>query len=105
LSTAKAEYVAASSCAQDLVWLRGVLSDLKCQQTDPTGNFEDNTAAIKWSFSGSHVIARRYALRLCIRLQLNLEQSYVGRWFLPETQSECIVAGDQELTKLRDELN
>jgi hypothetical protein len=28
LSTAEAEYVAASSCAQDVVWLRGVLCDL-----------------------------------------------------------------------------
>jgi hypothetical protein len=29
LSTAEAEYVAASSCAQDVIWLLGVLCDLK----------------------------------------------------------------------------
>jgi hypothetical protein len=38
LSTAEAEYVAASSCAQDVVWLRGVLFDLKFQQKDPTSS-------------------------------------------------------------------
>jgi hypothetical protein len=35
LSTAEAEYVAASSCAQDVICLRGVVCDLKFQQTDP----------------------------------------------------------------------
>jgi hypothetical protein len=49
LSNAEAEYVAASSCAQDVIWLRGVLCDLNYQQRDPTVIFEDNTAAIKWS--------------------------------------------------------
>jgi hypothetical protein len=39
LSTAESEYVAASSCAQDLIWLRGVLSDIYFQQ--PTVIFED----------------------------------------------------------------
>jgi hypothetical protein len=47
LSTAEAEYVAASSCAQDVIWLRGVLCDLNYQQREPTVIFEDNTAAIK----------------------------------------------------------
>jgi hypothetical protein len=52
LSTAEAEYVAASSCAQDVIWLRGALCDLNYEQREPTVIFEDNTAAIKWS-SGS----------------------------------------------------
>jgi hypothetical protein len=47
LSTAEAEYVAATSCAQDVVWLCGVLCDLNYQQKEPTVIFEDNTAAIK----------------------------------------------------------
>jgi hypothetical protein len=47
LSTAEAEYVAASSCAQDVIWLRGVLCDLNYQQREPTAIFEDNTAAIE----------------------------------------------------------
>jgi hypothetical protein len=36
LSTAEAENVAASSCAQDVTWLRGVLCDLNYQQREPT---------------------------------------------------------------------
>jgi Reverse transcriptase (RNA-dependent DNA polymerase) len=47
LSTAEAEFVAASSCAQDVIWLRGVLCDLNYQQREPTVIFEGNTAAIK----------------------------------------------------------
>jgi hypothetical protein len=47
LSTAEAEYVAASSCAQDVILLRDVLCDLNYQQSEPTVVFEDNTAAIK----------------------------------------------------------
>jgi hypothetical protein len=53
LSTAEAEYVAASSCAQDVIWLRGVLCDINYQQREPTVIFEDNTAAIKWSCGSS----------------------------------------------------
>jgi hypothetical protein len=64
LSTAKAEYVTASSCAQDVVWLRGVLFDLKFQQTYPTVIFEDNTAAIKWSSGGSRR-AKHIYLKVC----------------------------------------
>jgi hypothetical protein len=45
--------VAASSCAQDLIWLRGVFFYLNYQQREPTVIFEDNTAAIKWGFSSS----------------------------------------------------
>jgi hypothetical protein len=52
LSTAEAEYVAASNCFQDVVWFRGVLFDLNFQQKDPTVILEDNTA-IKWSSGGS----------------------------------------------------
>jgi Reverse transcriptase (RNA-dependent DNA polymerase) len=58
LSTAEAEYVAASSCSQDVIWLRRVLCDLSYQRREPTVIFEDNTAAIKWS-SGSSRRAKR----------------------------------------------
>jgi hypothetical protein len=54
LSTAEAEYVAASNCAQDVIWILGVQCDLNYQQGEPTVTFEDKTAAIKWSFSSSH---------------------------------------------------
>jgi hypothetical protein len=64
LSTAEAEYVAASSCAQDVIWLSDVLCDLNYQQKEPTVIFEDNTAAIKWS-SGSSLRARHIDLKVC----------------------------------------
>jgi hypothetical protein len=59
-----AEYVAASSCAQDVIWLRGVLCDLNYQQREPTVIFEDNTAAIKWS-SGSSRRPNHIDLKVC----------------------------------------
>jgi hypothetical protein len=52
-STAEAEYVAASSCVQDVVWLRGVLFALNFQHTGSAVIFEDNTAVIKCSAGGS----------------------------------------------------
>jgi hypothetical protein len=64
LSTAEAECVAASSCAQDVIWLRGVLCDLNYQQREPTVIFQDNTAAIKWS-SGSSRRAKHIYLKVC----------------------------------------
>jgi hypothetical protein len=64
LSTAEAEYVAASSSAQDVIRLRGVLCDLNYQQRDPTVIFGDNTAAIKWS-SGNSRRAKHIVLRVC----------------------------------------
>jgi hypothetical protein len=63
-STAEAEFVAASLCAQDVIWLSGVLRDLNCQQREPTVIFEDNTAAIKWS-SGSSRRAKHIDLKFC----------------------------------------
>jgi hypothetical protein len=64
LSTAEAEYVAASSCAQDVIWLRAVLYDLNYHQREPTAFLEDNTAAIKWSFDSSHG-AKHIDLKVC----------------------------------------
>jgi hypothetical protein len=64
LFTAEAEYVAALSCAQDVVWLRGVLFDFNFQQTDPTVISEDNTAAIKWRSGGSRC-ANHIDLKVC----------------------------------------
>jgi hypothetical protein len=53
LSTAEAEYMAASSFYQDVIWLCGVLCDLNYQQRELVVIFEGNTAAIKWSSDSS----------------------------------------------------
>lgn len=44
-STTYSEYIAAHSCARDVVWLRGLLEGLGCKQDAPTVLFMDNTAA------------------------------------------------------------
>jgi hypothetical protein len=64
LSIAEAEYVAALSCAQDVIWRRGVLCELNYQQRKPTVIFEDNTAAIKWS-SASSRRSKHIDLKVC----------------------------------------
>ncbi|KAL5583478.1 hypothetical protein UlMin_015920 [Ulmus minor] len=49
LSTAEAEFVAATSCACQAIWLRKILEELKFKQTDSTQIFCDNSSAIKLS--------------------------------------------------------
>jgi transposase InsO family protein len=46
LSTAEAEYVAATSAVQEVLWLRSLLGELGFPQTSPTTVFEDNQACI-----------------------------------------------------------
>jgi hypothetical protein len=64
LSTAEAEYMAASSCSQEVLWLRHILCDLGCVQTGPTEIYEDNAAAIKWS-TGDSRRAKHLDLKVC----------------------------------------
>lgn len=46
LSTAEAEYIALSSAAQEAIWMRTLLSELKRESTKPALIYEDNQAAI-----------------------------------------------------------
>ncbi len=69
LSTAEAEYVALSSAAQEAVWLRRLLLELKFEQTDPIVMFEDNQAAISLSYNpqfhgrSKHIDIRHHFIR------------------------------------------
>ena len=47
LSSAEAEYRAASICTKEILWLRRLLKELGFAQTKPTTLFEDNHACIK----------------------------------------------------------
>ena len=47
LSTSEAEYVALSTCAQEVIWLRRILNSLKAIPSGPTMINEDNQGAIK----------------------------------------------------------
>ena len=49
LSTTEAEFVAASSLVQEVIYARRLLSNLGFPQTKPTAVFEDNTTCIKWA--------------------------------------------------------
>ena len=51
LSTAEAEYMAASRASQEVVYLRRLLNNLGFPQMNPTIVYEDNEAAIRWSES------------------------------------------------------
>ena len=49
LSTAEAEFVAASSMVQEVIYTRRLLERLGFPQPDPTAVFEDNATCIKWA--------------------------------------------------------
>ena len=49
LSTAEAEFVAASSMVQEVIYARKFLDNLGFPQTAPTQVFEDNSTCIAWS--------------------------------------------------------
>ena len=54
MSTAEAEFIAASSTATEVVWLRRILHDLGAPQHDATPLYEDNNACILLSENPSH---------------------------------------------------
>jgi len=54
LSTAEAEFMAASSTANTTLWLRRILKDLGAPQPGPSPLYEDNQACILLSTNSSH---------------------------------------------------
>ena len=53
LSTSEAEYMAASLCGQEVVYIRAILRDFGVTQTQPTLIYEDNLACIDYKPYGS----------------------------------------------------
>ena len=49
LSTAEAEFIAASTMVQEVIYARRLLEQLGFPQPEPTPVYEDNTTCIKWS--------------------------------------------------------
>jgi hypothetical protein len=49
LSPAEAEFIAASSMVQGVIYARRLLEQLGFPQPEPTPVYEDNTTCIKWS--------------------------------------------------------
>ena len=73
LSSAEAEFVAASICGTEIVYLRLLLRDLGLEQSGPTVLYEDNAACIKMSENpvnaerSRHIDTRDYWLREQVR--------------------------------------
>eukprot|EP00257_Ricinus_communis_P015773 XP_015573748.1 uncharacterized protein LOC107261134 [Ricinus communis] len=57
LSTTEAEFVAATSCAYQAIWLRNILKELRFKQEEATTIYCDNSSAIK--LSKNHVLHGR----------------------------------------------
>ena len=49
LSTTEAEFIAATACACQAIWLRRILEELQFEQVEATIVFCDNNSAIKLS--------------------------------------------------------
>ena len=64
LSTSEAEYVAASQCGQEVLYLREILRDFFVPQLQPTCIYEDNLACIAMS---ENPVRRKYSRHIDIR--------------------------------------
>ena len=64
LSTSEAEFVAASQCGQEVLYLREILLDFHQPQTSPTTVYEDNLACITMS---ENAVRRKYSRHIDIR--------------------------------------
>ena len=54
LSSAESEYITASHCSQEVIYLREILRGFNCAQDEPTVIFEDNQACIAMSENQVH---------------------------------------------------
>jgi hypothetical protein len=76
LSTSEAEYVAASQCGQEVVYLRAILHDFGFPPTGPTRVYEDNLACVAMSENpvrrkySRHIDIRRYFVRDLVSQQV-----------------------------------
>ena len=64
LSTSEAEFVPASECAQEVLYLREILRDFHEAQQSPTLVYEDNLACIAMS---ENALRRKYSRQIDIR--------------------------------------
>jgi hypothetical protein len=76
LSTSEAEYVAASQCGQEVVYLREILGDFGFSHTGPTRVYEDNLACVAMSENpvrrkySCHIDIPRYFVRDLVSMQV-----------------------------------
>ena len=77
LSTAEAEYMALASAAQEAIWMRQLLTDLRNPPREPTRIFEDNQSAI--CLANNPQFHRR-ATHIGIKYHFIREQLEKGLW-------------------------
>ena len=65
LSTAEAEYIAATEAVKDVVWLRNFLTELGFEQAAPSQLFEDNQACV--AMVNNHVVTGRNR-HFCVKM-------------------------------------
>ncbi len=53
-STSESEYIAAATCAKEIIWTRHLLREFNAPQSEPTTLFEDNRAAISLAAEDAH---------------------------------------------------
>jgi hypothetical protein len=69
LSNAESEYIAASKCSQEILYVQEILRGFNCKQKEPTVLFEDNLASIAMSQNqvhrerSKHINVRKYFVR------------------------------------------
>ena len=71
LSTAEAEYIAATECAKDVLWLRNFLIELGFPMSRPSALYEDNQACV--TMVNNHVVTDRNR-HFCVKMAWLREQ-------------------------------
>ena len=86
LSTTEAEFIAATACACQAIWLRRILEELQFKQVEATTFFCDNNSAIKLSKNpvlhkrSKHIDVKYYFLR-------DLSNDGKSNWFIVEVKT------------------
>ena len=81
LSSAKAEYTAASLVAYEAIWMRKILVELFGSHLDPTVIYCDNQSCIKFSVNpvfhdrSKHIDIRYHHIRDCVQRKIMLLSS------------------------------
>ena len=89
LSTAEAEYIALSSAAQEVVWLKQLLQDLKENGKQPITIMEDNQGAIAMA---KNPVAHRRTKHIDIRYHFVREQVQKGNMQLQYCNTKEMIA-------------
>ena len=76
LSSAESEYIAASKCSQEVLYLREILRGFNCEQMKPTIIYEDNQACMDMSENqvhrerSEHIVVHKYFVRDLVEAKL-----------------------------------